>query len=276
MCLTLVWRLIQPDAGFIYNNLDIHFVADILFKNSVTCYIKLKKIIKKLTPADIIRTGWVQESVGGSMKIFNNKQMVAALLFLVILLLCGCAAHGPEVAKVGVALEKPSSGAVNSFPAFELTAPRDEADRSYLSLAGAGNFKVSEIKAPFLIIDLFSLYCPHCHDVAPRVNELYESIQGRPALKSKIKIIGIGVTNNADEVNSFREKHNVPFPLFPDQAAEIFKLLGARGTPTLIGVRVNDKGVLEQFHLEEGAFQDTRQVLSNIIAASGLQEELKK
>jgi peroxiredoxin len=90
-------------------------------------------------------------------------------------------------------------------------------------------------------------------------------------MKEKIKMIGIGIGNSPYEVNSFREKYQVPFPLFPDQSMSISKMLGVQATPTFIGVKFNSKGSLEQFYFNAGEFQEASQFLAEIIKLSGLE-----
>ena len=195
------------------------------------------------------------------------SQRVTGLLLLVFLLLCGPAAQGAE--STGAAVPSKSK----SFPTVELPLPQGDADKSYLGVSGTGNFQIGQIKAPVLIIEVFSFYCPHCQRSAAQVNELYQEIEGRREMKGKIKMIGLGVGNSLYEVNSFRERYRVPFPLIPDQSMEVAELLGVRGTPTFIVVKLDGKGSQEQVYFKEGGFQDTRQFLTEIVRLSGLAAE---
>lgn len=155
------------------------------------------------------------------------------------------------------------------FPVLSLPMPQREAEKAYLGLSGSGDFKIGQIKAPILIIEIFSFYCPHCQIMAALVNEFYQKIQERPGMKEKIKMIGIGASNSAYEVDSFKERYQVPFPLFPDESLEIAQMLGVRGTPTFIGIKINGDGTQEQFYSREGGFEDVQQFLAEIIKLSG-------
>lgn len=86
-----------------------------------------------------------------------------------------------------------------------------------------------------------------------------------------MKLIGVGAGNSTYEVNAFKEKYNIPFPLFTDQEFEITKLLGAQFTPTFIGVRLSGPSGPERFYFKDGGFQDPQQFLSEMLKLSGLE-----
>ena len=158
----------------------------------------------------------------------------------------------------------------SNLPIFELPMPVTEGEKGYLGLSGSGNFKIGQIKARVVIIEVFSFYCPHCQRTAAQINDLYRMIEERADLKGKVKIIGIGAKNSAYEIDAYNERYHVPFPLFPDEDMEITEKLGVKGTPTFIGVKVDGKGFQKQFYFGEGGFQDNRKFLAEIIRLSGL------
>lgn len=201
----------------------------------------------------------------------NKKRMVFILFILFASLLSESASLGSETITVLGNQVKSDPGNHTSIPVFELPMPGSEREKSYLGLSGTGNFTIGQIKAQVLIIEVFSFYCPHCQLTASQVNELYQKIQERPDMKEKIKMIGIGMGNSPYEVNSFREKYQVPFPLFPDQSMSISKMLGVEATPTFIGINVNDKGSQEQFYFKAGEFKHASHFLAEIIKSSGLE-----
>lgn len=156
------------------------------------------------------------------------------------------------------------------LPDFSLTVPKESADRAYLGLSGSGSFKVPQIKARTVVIEIFSMYCPYCQKEAPAVNSLYEKIEADPALKGKIKLIGIGVGNSAFEVATFQKKYKVPFPLFPDADYVIHKLLGEVRTPYFIGLAIHPDGSHRVIHSRLGAFESVEKFLDEIVRASDL------
>jgi peroxiredoxin len=159
-----------------------------------------------------------------------------------------------------------------TLPDIKLPIPKDSAEKNYLDLGffGFGTFKIPEIKAKLVIIEIFSMYCPYCQREAPNVNQLYAKIEQNPALKGKIKIIGIGAGNTSFEVGTFKKKYNVPFPLFADEDYVIHKTLGEVRTPYFIGVKINSDGSHQVIHSKLGNLEGVDQFLEMIVKLSGL------
>jgi peroxiredoxin len=103
------------------------------------------------------------------------------------------------------------------------------------------------------------------------VNQLYARIEQNPALKGKIKMIGIGAGNSLYEVETFKKRYSVPFPLLPDGDYVIHRQLGEVRTPYFIGVKINPDGSHQVIYSRLGAFDGVDQFLSTIIKLSGLQ-----
>lgn len=157
------------------------------------------------------------------------------------------------------------------LPDFTLGVPKDAAEKTYLGLSGSGAFKIPQIRAKTVVVEIFSMYCPYCQKDAPHVNSLYNRIENDPALKGKIKLLGIGAGNSEYEVGVFKNKYNVPFPLFPDGDFKIHKLLGEVRTPYFIGVKINPDGSHQVFYSRLGAIEGTEEkFLNEMIALSGL------
>ena len=200
----------------------------------------------------------------------SSFQGSTIFFFLIAIILLGCVS--PQVQAPPNSLVKTSlaSDKKASFPVFELPVPQNDPQKNYLGISGSGKFKITQIKSPVIIIEVFSMYCPHCQSDAPLVNQLYQAIQARPDLKEKIKIIGIGITNGTYEVDLFRAKYKVPFPLFPDQDMAIGEKLGSMATPTFIGAKNNHDGTMEEFYFKSGELHDVNSFLDEIIKLSKL------
>lgn len=155
------------------------------------------------------------------------------------------------------------------LPVIELPKPGDSAELKYLGLSGSGLFKVHQIKAEVLIIEIFSMYCPYCQAEAPSLNELYRAIENNPALKNKIKMIGIGIGNSVFETNIFKKKYQVDFPLFPDGDFKLHKIIGEVRTPYFFVVKLKGKKA-EVIYSKLGALGDNRLFLDQIVKSAGL------
>ena len=102
------------------------------------------------------------------------------------------------------------------------------------------------------------------------MNELYQAIEKRKDLKDKMKIIGIGTGNTNFEVDFFRKKYEVPFPLFSDEDYAIHKTFGEVRTPYFIGVRLKGDGSAEVFYSKLGGFGDAKEFLDLMVKLSGI------
>jgi thiol-disulfide isomerase/thioredoxin len=156
------------------------------------------------------------------------------------------------------------------LPPIRLPIPKDLIEKGYLGLSGEGSFRLPQIKAKVVIIEIFSLYCPVCVKLAPGMKELYQLIENAPDLKSKIKLIGIGAGNTFSEVQAFKKICDTPFPLFPDEDFTIHEAIGDVRTPYFIGIKIREDGTHEIFYSEMGGFKDANTFLESLLAISGI------
>jgi len=151
-----------------------------------------------------------------------HRNFLVSLMALIVLASPHSAAYGKQ----------PEAG--QPLIDIRLNAPPSDAHRTYLGIADDGDFSPLSISGRLLIIEIFSMYCPHCQREAPSVNRLYEAIQASPELGKRVRMIGIGVGNSEFEVNHFRKHYTVAFPLFPDEEFRIHQDLGEVRTPYFI------------------------------------------
>jgi len=124
-----------------------------------------------------------------------------------------------------------------------------------------------------VIVEIFSMYCPHCQTEAPVVNRLYEKIEDTPSLKGRIKLIGIGAGNTAFEVDVFKKRYQIPFPLVSDADFALHKALGEVRTPFFAGVRLIADGTTRVFYARVGGLEGVNHFLDLIVKASGMDQE---
>jgi len=162
----------------------------------------------------------------------------------------------------------PEKGEV--LPLINLPVPKNPEEKNYLGLSGSGLFKIPQIKANAVIVEIFSMYCPFCQKDAPGVNELYRLIENNPDVKNRVKLIGIGAGNSSYEVEVFKKTYNVPFPLFPDKDFTIHKACGEVRTPYYMVVKINENGTHQIVHTQLGDYPGAEPFLEIVLKASGL------
>ncbi len=168
------------------------------------------------------------------------------------------------------AVDPPPVG--GQLPAFTLPVPETPEHRAYLGLPAERDvFAVPEVTAPVAIIEIFSMYCPHCQREAPLVNTLYDLIENRPDLKGKINLIGIGVGNSQFEVDYFRDTYKIPFPLFPDPDFKIHALMGEVRTPYFVVIQKEKGGGHRVIYSALGGFGKPDAFLDLILEKSELE-----
>lgn len=174
-------------------------------------------------------------------------------------------------ATASVAAENYPPKVGSTLPDMELLKPVDSTHIKYLGLPESGNsFKVNQIKAKVAIIQIYSMYCPYCQAEAPNVNRLYTSIENNPALKDKIKIIGIGAGNSQFETGIYKKKYTVAFPLIPDEDFKIHKIVGEVRTPYFIVVKLDGSNPPKVIYSKLGALENNDIFLTQIIKSAGL------
>jgi peroxiredoxin len=189
----------------------------------------------------------------------KNKVLILVTIFLSLSFL-KLNLHAREVT--------PAKG--DLFTAISLAMPEREGAREYLGLTGNGSFSISQIKADIVIVEIFSMYCPYCQKEAPLVNDLYRMIDEKPALKGRIKIIGIGAGNTPFEVDVFRNKYDIRFPLFSDESFTVHKAVGEVRTPYFFVLRTNADGSDRVIYSKVGTIQEPKQFLDLIVKEAGL------
>jgi peroxiredoxin len=156
------------------------------------------------------------------------------------------------------------------LPDITLALPDNPVYRDYLGISKGNTFKIPEIKASVVIIEIFSMYCPHCQRDAPNVNSLFNMIENNSGLKGKIKIIGIGAGNSSFEIDIFRKKYNVLFPLFPDNEFVVHKSIGEVRTPYFIALKINRDGSHRVIYSKLGGIEKADQFLELMLKLSDL------
>ena len=120
------------------------------------------------------------------------------------------------------------------FPNFSLAGPFFKNDKSYLGLTEQKSYSLDSIRAEFILIEFFSIYCPVCQTHADRFNHLHKLIEKDDFIGRSMKMIGIGTGNNTNEIEYFKKYFNITFPCISDPDFKIHKAFKEPRTPLLI------------------------------------------
>jgi peroxiredoxin len=164
--------------------------------------------------------------------------------------------------------QPPGKGGI--LPVINLPIPKTPVEKGYLGLSGDGFFKIPQIKAKVVIVEIYSMYCPFCQKDAPGVNELFNLVEKDPDLKDKIKLIGIGAGNTPYEVETYRKTYRVPFPLFPDKDFTIHKACGEVRTPYFMVIKINEDSTHQIVHAQLDEYPGAEVFLELVLKSSGL------
>ena len=152
------------------------------------------------------------------------------------------------------------------FPDSRVEVSLSDDHTAYLGLAsGTSSFRFSDVKAEYLLINVYSLYCGPCQRDAPAFNEMYEEITAM-GLAGRIKFIGLAAGNTVREMESWRKRYDVRFPLIPDEDYELHSLLDNVGTPFFVLARVTGPDKLDILFSREGAFEDEDAFFATILS----------
>jgi len=196
---------------------------------------------------------------------------IARRMFAVLSVAACWAALLMTIASAEIASPQPGG----CLPDFKLPIPENTADKEYLGLTTSGQFNIGQIKAQVIIIEILSMYCPYCQREAPEVNRVYEIIENNLNLKGRIKLIGIGAGNTPFEVQIYKEKYSVPFPVFSDEDFSLHKAFGEVRTPFFIGVTIKPDSTQQVFYAKLGGIEGAESFVKLILRLSGLEQEKK-
>ncbi len=134
-----------------------------------------------------------------------------------------------------------------SFP-----APMSPEDAKYLGVAADKPFKLGDINAPYLLLEVFATSCSHCFQQAPGMNKIHELIQKDPKLAGKVRLLAVGAGDNQFAVMMWKRQLQIPFPIVPDTDLQVTNKINILGTPTTILLEKGGKVLLAH----AGAFED--------------------
>ncbi len=132
---------------------------------------------------------------------------------------------------------------IDSTVKFTLPPPDSAQTQTYLGLDAMKQFKVSDIRAKIVVIELMSGFCSACQANAPILNEIYKTIQADSDL-ADVKVIAIAIADDKTTVETFKKQFKAILPLLLDENREIMRSKCVKATPVTIVVSTEDARVL--------------------------------
>jgi hypothetical protein len=123
------------------------------------------------------------------------------------------------------------------FPEIDLKTPAEAKDKAYLGIPGGARFRIKDLKAKIVLVEILNVYCAACQKQAPLYNQLFALIQSQRSLRKQIKMVGIAAGNDDEEVKIFRKSFQIPYPIIPDPDYTLHAAVGGGPTPFSIIVR---------------------------------------
>jgi hypothetical protein len=171
-----------------------------------------------------------------------------------------------------------------AFPETALKTPVQDQDRTYLGVSGGEHFRIKDLKAKVILVEMLNVYCAACQKQAPLYNRLFALIQSNPAARKQIKMIGIAVGNDDEEVRTFRDHFQIPYPIISDSQYLLHGAVGGGPTPFSIIVRTDPgtrSALVADAHLGvneniQGLFRQMKSLTKMDLAAIRKREEKTK
>ena len=143
-------------------------------------------------------------------------------------------------------------------------APVTAEGAAYLGLRGQTPFTLSDIKAPYVVVESMYIHCAHSRAQAPILNELYRLVAGDPRLRNQIKFVAAHQGLGQDAAKRWKKSMNVPFAVVPDTGSRLSAAMNFSPYPvtmlvdkggTVLWVRVGE------FHDAYGALQGIKKAI---------------
>jgi thiol-disulfide isomerase/thioredoxin len=149
----------------------------------------------------------------------------------------------------------------NKLGDLEFGAPLTAEDAAYLGVPADKPFKLSQLGAPFLLVEVFATGCSHCYMHAPQMNKFFELVNKDPQASKKLKILGLAAGDTKDNCVAWKKQCKVPFAMVADPDRKVTDKLNIMGTPTTILLNKNG----DVLHAKAGAFESPEAFLKELI-----------
>lgn len=174
-----------------------------------------------------------------------GKKVFVGLLGIMILLFGVATLSAQEFVKAG-----------NKLGDLEFPPPISAEAAKYLGVPEGKPFKLSQVNAPYVLVEVFATGCPHCVTHAPLMNQFFNMVKN----DGKIKVIGLGSGDNVSNIQAWQKQFKVPFALVADPDRKTTDKINIMGTPTTVFMNKNG----DVLDARPGAFQNAQDFLKDL------------
>jgi len=172
------------------------------------------------------------------MRFGRKNQIVFASLITLIL-----SFFGPS-SIWSVPLKNPSpvlrSG--DLFPKISLLNSLSQTEKKYLGLGKKKTFSLDEIRADLIVVKYLNTNCIYCIKLLPTFNEIFQAVEQDTNLRGRIRFTAISAGDTSAEVEEFKKRYSIPYPIIPDPEFIAHKAVGDPRVPFIVVARKDKQG----------------------------------
>ncbi len=137
-----------------------------------------------------------------------------------------------------------------TLPALTLKTPVLAEDAKALGVAGKKTFRLKDLKAKVLVIEVIGVYCNECVKQVRSFNTLSARL-ARRVQAGEVLMFGLAAGGTDMEVEHLRKKGIYKYPLVTDEEYKIHKLLKEPQTPFTMLVTPSGKVLYSHLGVDE-------------------------
>lgn len=117
-----------------------------------------------------------------------------------------------------------------TLPTLNLKVPAFGQDAAELGVAGKKTFRLQDLKAKVIVLEVIGVYCSECAKQVPTFNTLYARLSRR-IQAGEVRMLGLAAGGTDMEVESLRKTGIYKYPIVADEKYQNHKLLREPKTP---------------------------------------------
>lgn len=142
----------------------------------------------------------------------------------------------------------PSAG--QTLPALALKVPVFGQDAQDLGVAGKKTFRLQDLKAKVIVLEVIGVYCGECAKQVHSFNTLYARLSRR-IQAGEVRMFGLAAGGTDMEVENLRKNGIYKFPVVADEKYKNHKLLREPKTPFTMLVTPTGKVIYAHLGVDE-------------------------